>query len=208
MSKDRDRAEKFLEIRRYSNRRFYDTTHSRHVTMDEIHDRVKQGWRVRVTDASSGEDITARVLTQLILELDVAKLALFPPELLHRIIQAKESLMGDFMDTYFNRALELFLNSRQQFDEQVRQNMGFATPPGMPGDWLRNPWGGNPFNWNNPATEAPGPEEPPPPAAQRGPDLQSKMDDLNREMESLREELSQLRKPGPKRPAARKKRAK
>ena len=204
MSKDRDRAEKIMEIRRYSNRRLYDVTHSRHVTLEEVHEKVKEGWRIRVTDASTGDDLTARVLTQLIMELDQPKLAAFPAELLHRIIRANESVIGDFMQNYYNRALEMFQDSRRQFDEQIRRNMEFAAPPGLPTDWLRNPWGGAPFPKGAASAEA-ADAGGGAPSDDSAPDLQRRMDDLHREMESMREELSRLRKPRRSRTATRKK---
>lgn len=204
MSKDRDRAEKIMEIRRYSNRRLYDVTHSRHVTLEEVHEKVKEGWRIRVTDASTGDDLTARVLTQLIMELDQPKLAAFPAELLHRIIRANESVIGDFMQNYYNRALEMFQDSRRQFDEQIRRNMEFAAPPGMSTDWLRNPWGAMPFPEGAASAEA-ADAGGGAPSDDSEADLQRRMDDLNREMESMREELSRLRKPRRSRTATRKK---
>lgn len=191
MSKDRDRAEKIMEIRRYSNRRLYDVTHSRHVTLDEVYDRVKQGWRVRVTDATTGEDITARVLTQLIMELDQSKLAAFPSELLHRIIRTNESFIGDFMQNYFSRAFEMFQNSRRQFDDHIRRSMEFAAPPSTSVDWLRSAWGGV-----DPGSAAPSEESASAGSSSAtGPDLQRKMEELNQEMESMRKEISRLRKP-------------
>lgn len=200
MSKERQRAGKEMEIRRYSNRRFYDTTHSRHVTLEDIHNRVKDGWQIRVTDASTGEDITARVLTQLLMELDEAKLSAFPPELLHRIIRANESLIGDFVENYFNRALELFLNSRRQFDEQVRRSMGFA-PPVSPAEWFTRAWSAAPFGPAGEQDHAPSPKNPA--MEEASPDLQQRVEELNREMEAMRVELARLKPAKRKRASAR-----
>src|SRR6266852_910970 len=55
-------AAKRLEIKKYPNRRYYDATHSRHLTLDEIRALVQQGYDIRVIDARTSADITAQVL--------------------------------------------------------------------------------------------------------------------------------------------------
>jgi len=126
-----------LDIRKYANRRFYDTTRSRHITQEEIHQFIRNGHEVRVTDARTGEDITVRVLAQIILDMDEPKLAVFPVELLHRLIQSNETLMRDFVEKYFNQALLLFLESRKKFEEQLRTATGLGIVPPQAIDWAR-----------------------------------------------------------------------
>jgi polyhydroxyalkanoate synthesis repressor PhaR len=126
-----------LDIRKYANRRFYDATRSKPITQEEIHRLIRNGHEVRVTDAKSGEDITVRVLAQIILDMDGPKLAVFPVELLHRLIQSNETLMHDFVDKYFNQALMLFLESRRKFEEQLRSATGLAMGPAQALDWGR-----------------------------------------------------------------------
>ena len=86
MVADSDRAQKRLEIKKYPNRRYYDATHSRHLTLDEIRSLVQQGYDLQVIDARTGSDITAQVLTQIILELETPKLDSLPVPLLVRLI--------------------------------------------------------------------------------------------------------------------------
>ena len=57
-------------LKKYPNRRYYDTTQSRHITLDEIYAMIRGGVDVHVTDSKTGEDITAKVLAQIILEHD------------------------------------------------------------------------------------------------------------------------------------------
>ena len=78
MADESESTAKRLELKKYPNRRYYDATHSRHLTLDEIQSLVQQGYDIQVTDAKSGADITAQVLTQIILELDTTKLSSFP----------------------------------------------------------------------------------------------------------------------------------
>src|SRR5688500_10948737 len=113
-----------LRIRKYPNRRYYDTTRSRHLTLDEIHQSICDGFEIEVTDSRSGTDITPNVLAQIIVDLDPAKLNVFPVPLLHRLLRANDQLIQDFTQKYFNNALMAFLESQRKFEQTVRQALG------------------------------------------------------------------------------------
>lgn len=117
-----------LEIKKYPNRRYYDSTHSRHLTLNEIHSLIQEGHDVTVTDAKTGEDITGQLLTQIILELDTAKLESFPVPLLLRVIRMNDQLVKDFIEQYFNQALRSFLDYQRRVEEQMRRAHGLAPP--------------------------------------------------------------------------------
>ncbi len=125
-----------LSIKKYPNRRFYDSTRSCHVTLDQIHQLIRTGHDVQITDSKTGQDITVAVLSQILLELDSFKLSWFPNSLLHHVIRNDEPMVREFMDVYFNQAFEWFLQSRQSMEQQMRQMMGLgatmAQPPGEP----------------------------------------------------------------------------
>jgi len=97
---------KKLEIKKYPNRRYYDATHSRHFTLEEIRTLIQQGYDIHVTDAKTCADITAQILTQIILELDTPKLDSLPVPLLLRLIRMNDQLIKDFIEKYFNQALK------------------------------------------------------------------------------------------------------
>src|SRR5436309_8342427 len=118
---------KRLEIKKYANRRYYDATHSRHLTLDEIRDLIQQGYDIRVVDAKTSADITAQVLTHLILELDTPKLDSLPVPLLVRLIRMNDQLVKDFIEKYFNQALKSFFDYQRQIEEQIRQTHGLPT---------------------------------------------------------------------------------
>lgn len=88
-----------------------------------------------VRDSKSGEDITAKVLAQLILEHDPPKLAAFPAELLHQIIRSNESLLREFVEKYFSRALAAFLRSQQEFDRYLGQALGLYSMNPLSRGW-------------------------------------------------------------------------
>jgi polyhydroxyalkanoate synthesis regulator protein len=96
---------------------------------------VRDGYNVRVSDSKSGEDITARILAQLILEHDPPKLAAFPADLLHQIIRSNESLLRDFVEKYFSGALSAFLDSQREFDRYLGQTLGLYGLPTTGPNW-------------------------------------------------------------------------
>ena len=106
MSGDAPPARKRVLLRKYQNRRYYDSSRSLHVTLEDIFNLVR-GDDIQVTDSKTGEDITPTVLAQIILEHDPLKLGVFPVELLHHIIRVNEPLIRDFIDRYFNQFLGL-----------------------------------------------------------------------------------------------------
>jgi polyhydroxyalkanoate synthesis repressor PhaR len=127
-----------VAIKKYPNRRYYDSNQSRHVTLEDIHRMIRAGLRVEVTDSKTGADITSRVLAQIILEMDSLKLGLFPSPLLHKLIQSNDAIVHEFVELYFNQALEWFLSSREAFENHFRQAMGLAsrgTDESTPAPW-------------------------------------------------------------------------
>jgi polyhydroxyalkanoate synthesis repressor PhaR len=115
-----------LQIRKYSNRRLYDTTRSRHITADELYQLVRDGHDVIVTDSATGEDITHQVLTQMIFERDSPKLDVFPTTLLHEIIRANQQMWKKFAEQWLGG---LTAAIAQQADAYARRVAGFGWPP-------------------------------------------------------------------------------
>jgi polyhydroxyalkanoate synthesis repressor PhaR len=179
-----------VELRRYPNRRFYDCTRSQHLTLDDIYRLVRDGYNVTVSDSKTGEDISARVLAQLILDHDPPKLAAFPAELLHQIIRSNESLLRDFVEKYFNRALTAFLKSQREFDRYLGQTLGLYGLPVMGQGWADMMMGPfmKAFLNNNRETAAEDPGKSPPEDA---PDLRQVVDDIKQQLAALQKELGQ-----------------
>ncbi len=126
-----------VDLRKYPNRRYYDTARSRHVTLEAIHGMIRDGAEVRVVDSKTGEDITAKVLAQIILDLDPPKLGMFPVEMLHQIIRANEPLVRDFIEKYFNQAWKAFFDSQRHFDSYLRHAFGLPSAAPFGGEWMR-----------------------------------------------------------------------
>jgi polyhydroxyalkanoate synthesis repressor PhaR len=128
---------KHLQIRKYPNRRYYDVTRSQHLTLEDIRSLVREGHDIRVTDSKTSTDITAKVLAQIILELDAEKIDMFPVALLSRLIRVNDQMAKDFLERYFDQALSLFMKYRQQFEEQLRGGDGFAPFYSSLANWNR-----------------------------------------------------------------------
>src|SRR5205814_8063367 len=86
-------------IKKYGNRRLYDTEASRYITLDELAARVRGGSEVRVVDAKSQEDLTGATLTQLIMENRGAS-RLLPVSLLHQLIRLGDDSLAEFFSRY------------------------------------------------------------------------------------------------------------
>jgi polyhydroxyalkanoate synthesis repressor PhaR len=121
MEKNNSEEPRTLEIRKYQNRRYYDSTRSRHLSLQQIHKLIIEGYNVRVLDAKTNEDITPKVLTQILLEYEPVKLHMFSSELLTRAIRVNDRLLKDFVDLYFRQAFEAFCGSQKQLDQMLRQ---------------------------------------------------------------------------------------
>ncbi len=127
-----------LTIKKYSNRRFYDTTRSCHVTLREMHDLVCQGYDLEITDSKSGEDITNVVLTQIILERDPPKLAIFPADVLHQLIRTQQQFLGNVVEQFFAQVLRAHQASQEQWSRFLKNTLGYAAPPAANlADWSR-----------------------------------------------------------------------
>ncbi len=133
---DQPEAKK-LHVTKYPNRRYYDATHSRHFTLQEIREMIQQGYDIEVVEAKTGKEITGQVLTQIILELDTPKLDALPVPLLLRIIRMNDLLIKDFIEKYFNQALKSFFEYQHQFEEQVRRAHGLPSTFPSVSSWTR-----------------------------------------------------------------------
>ncbi len=125
-----------IHIKKYPNRRYYDTFHSRHVTLQEVHDFVVSGRDVTVTDSRSGEDITNVVLMQILLEKDQPKLDLFPSSILHTMIRSNRQALRNTVERFFGPFLGLMAASQKQFDAYLRKSMKSSMMSPM--DWAGN----------------------------------------------------------------------
>ncbi len=110
-------ADKIL-IKKYANRRLYDTEKSTYITLEQLAEIIRNGKQVEVVDAKTGEDVTAFILTQIMLEEARKKNALLPAPLLHLIIQYGGNILQEFFDNHLQQTLTNYLNYKKTADEQ------------------------------------------------------------------------------------------
>lgn len=110
-----------LLLKKYTNRRLYDTEKSIYVTLDYVTDAVRQGRKIQVTDAKTGEDVTSAILTQIVLEEARKKKYLLPLPLLYLIIQYGEGVLTDFFEKYLEQTIKNYLLFRDVADDQFKK---------------------------------------------------------------------------------------
>lgn len=127
-----------IQIKKYPNRRYYDATRSRHITLQEVHDIIKSGQDVSITDSRNGDDITNSVLMQILLEQDQPKLDLFPASILHMMIRSNRQVLRNWIEQFFAPFYGLFSSSQKQWDAYVRSAMQgrFMTPMDWAGSMM------------------------------------------------------------------------
>jgi polyhydroxyalkanoate synthesis repressor PhaR len=113
-------------IRKYSNRRLYDTSGSRHVTLDDLRQLIAAGERIKVIDDKSGEDLTRSVLLQIISEQEQFGLPVLGSELLEMIIRFNGGPMQGLLSRYLEQAFTTML--RQQEAMQSEMAKALQTP--------------------------------------------------------------------------------
>ena len=113
-------------IGKYSNRRLYDTSGSRHVTLDDLRQLVVAGEKIKVVDDKSGEDLTRSVLLQIIAEQEHFGLPVLGSELLEMIIRFNGGPMQALLTRYLEQAFTAML--RQQEAMQSEMAKAFQAP--------------------------------------------------------------------------------
>jgi polyhydroxyalkanoate synthesis repressor PhaR len=93
-------------IRRYPNRRFYDSTRHSYITLGDMEQLIQEGQTIEVRDSRSDEDLTRQILTQILLERHPEKIDIFPAALLQGLIRANE-LALDLWRSYLRYALQV-----------------------------------------------------------------------------------------------------
>lgn len=109
-------------IKKYANRRLYDTETSAYITLEDLCERVKQGRDFVVVDAKTGQDLTRQVLTQIIFEQETKGSQILPTDFLRSVIRFYDNKMQDVLQHYLNGSMKSFMDNQ----ERVAGMMGKA----------------------------------------------------------------------------------
>src|SRR5215831_5784419 len=121
-------------IKRYSNRKLYDTQESRYVTLEELEELIRAGKEISVVDVSTGEDLTSVTLAQIILENERSRRAGLPTAFLHQLIKHGEAWQ-DFVQKSMKSSLEGILSSQREAERVFRELAARAGwMPGAPSE--------------------------------------------------------------------------
>ena len=115
-------AEK-VTIKKYANRRLYDTESSSYITLDRLAAMIREGRDFEVVDAKSGEDITHQVLTQIIVDEESRGSTMLPVNFLRQLIGLYGGQMQGAVPTYLEAAMDAFQKNQQAMAGAFGQNM-------------------------------------------------------------------------------------
>lgn len=117
-----------IVIKKYANRRLYNTDTSTYVTLDDLCDMVKQGVDFTVYDAKSGEDLTRQILTQIIFEQESKGQSLLPINFLRTVIGFYDNNMREILPHYLDASIKSFENNQEKMREYVGNSLGGFSP--------------------------------------------------------------------------------
>ena len=176
-----------LEIKKYPNRRFYDATRSRHLTLQDVHDAVLEGHDVTISDSRSGQKITNLILTQILMEKSPPKLEIFPSWTLHQLIRSNEHVLRSSIDRFFGPFASTLAASQKLFESYMRHTTAgqFVSPLEWARDMMQT------FTPGAEATEAKQEDAPPDPDAATQ-ERDETVDELRRQLAELTSKIDSL----------------
>jgi len=109
-----------ITLKKYPNRRLYNPRTSSYVTLSDVAVMIQEGKQVEVIDQKSEQDVTAFILTQIIMEQTRKNNKLLPVSLLHLIIRSGENVLSDFFENYLEHSLQSYLSYKKNMEDQFR----------------------------------------------------------------------------------------
>ena len=119
-----DSKESLRLIKKYPNRRLYDTKTSSYITLADVKQMVLKQEEFQVVDAKSGDDLTRQILLQIILEEESGGMPLFSSDLLSQLIRSYGNAMQGMMGTYLERNIRAFQDLQKTLQEQSQKMYG------------------------------------------------------------------------------------
>ncbi len=108
-------------IKKYPNRRLYDTEESRYITLTDVQKLVRDGMEIRVIDTQSGDDITRGILIQIITEQEASGNPMFTTDVLTRFIRFYDESLQDAFSSFLDQTLKLYAEQQHQMQSQLDQ---------------------------------------------------------------------------------------
>lgn len=124
-------------IKKYANRRLYDTARSSYIALDDVRQLVLDGFSLQVVDAKTGEDITRGILLQIIVEQEEKGQPILSTDLLEKIIRFYGDTLQVFISTYLEKSLDSFVLQQSQLEKEMASWME-KTPATLFTEMTRN----------------------------------------------------------------------
>lgn len=112
---------KLRVIKKYPNRRLYDTEKSTYITLAQVHEIVRSGVEFKVVDADSGEDITRTILVQIIIEQENGASPIFTTDMLTKFIRVYDDAAQGVFGELLERNMQIFSEQQKRFQQQVME---------------------------------------------------------------------------------------
>ena len=187
-----------ITIKKYANRRLYNTATSSYVTLDHLAEMVKEGAEFVVTDAKTGEDITRSVLTQIIVEQEGKGQNLLPIKFLRQIIGFYGDSLGGLLPRYLEGSMEAFSQNESHMRRAMQDTFKGLFPMSRLEDMGKQNMAlfENAMKMFNPFGTMggmPGRNAAPPPAAQAAPAAKGEdIDALRSQLNAMQSQLEKL----------------
>jgi polyhydroxyalkanoate synthesis repressor PhaR len=114
-------------IKKYANRRLYDASQSRHITLDDIRNLIVKGEKIRVVEDKTGHDLTRHILLQVIAEQEQFGRPILSTPVLEAIIRFYGNSMQGFLASFLEKSVETFLHQQESLQAQISK-MVASTP--------------------------------------------------------------------------------
>lgn len=118
-------------IKKYANRRLYNTETSMYITLEDVSKMVKEGAEFEVIDAKSGEDLTRQILTQIIVEQELTGQNVLSVPFLKRIINLYDDNIREFLPHYLEQSIEGFVENQEKIRQYMDQTWKQYNPMGQ-----------------------------------------------------------------------------
>jgi len=125
-----ENEEDVIVIKRYGNRRLYNTETKEYVNYEDLSKIVRDGFDIQVVDSKTKEDVTKSVLIQMILEEEKNDQSVLPTDFLFQVLRSRNTSMQDFFRDHLSASMDAYMKTKEQFDDQFRSvlEMAFSAP--------------------------------------------------------------------------------
>ena len=125
-------------IKKYANRRLYDASQSRHITLDDIRGLIVKGERIKVVEDKTGHDITRHILLQVIAEQEHGADPVMSRDFLAQVIRSYGGTLQGVLSSYLEQSMKMFNSQQRELREKVKAVVGMDPVETVAGVAQRN----------------------------------------------------------------------